>query len=187
LFGSHQQTFNLIHRAGVADRLLDSGHSNGRVKRRLPAHYKVITDANGSFSVTEFPIGSFKVTIKGQQTLRAAGLKFDPDTGVPIILTIDLGPYNLVGRIYDESGQTFEGADIFLNWALHEDGVRIRSTRKTSANASGEFRFTGLGSGNHQLVVTAWGSDTFQQTVRRSVNVGVDSGELIIVFNTLQD
>jgi hypothetical protein len=146
---------------------------------------KVITDANGTFSVTEFPIGRFKVVVKGQQTLRAAGLKFDPDTGVPVILTIDLGPYNLVGRIYDESGQTFDGADVFLNWALHENGVRIRSTRKVSANASGEFRFTELGPGNHELVATAWRGDTFKQTVKRTVNVGVDSGELIIVLNTL--
>jgi hypothetical protein len=146
---------------------------------------KVITDANGTFSVTEFPIGRFKVAIKGQQTLRATGLKFDPDTGVPVILTIDLGPYNLGGNIYDESGRIFDGADIYLNWALHENGVRIRSTRKVSANASGEFRFTGLGPGNHELVVTAWRGDTFKQTVRRTVNVGVDSGELIIVLNTL--
>jgi hypothetical protein len=146
---------------------------------------KVITDANGTFSVAEFPIGRFKVAIKGQQTLRAAGLKFDPDTGVPVILTIDLGPYNLVGRIYDESGQTFDGANVFLNWALHENGVRVRSTRKVSANASGEFRFTGLGPGNHMLVVTAWRGDTFKKTVKRTVNVGADSGELIIVLNTL--
>jgi len=146
---------------------------------------KVITDANGTFSVTEFPLGGFKVAIKGQQTLRAAGLKFDPDTGVPIILTIDLGPHNLVCRLHDESDQTFDGANVFLNWSLHENGVRVRSTRKTSADASGQFRFTGLGPGNHELVVTAWSGDTFKQTVRRTVNVGVDSGELIIVLNTL--
>jgi hypothetical protein len=141
----------------------------------------VITDANGSFSVTGFPIGKFLVVIREQQTLRATGLKFDPDTGVPVILTIDLGPYNLAGGIYDESGQTFDGADVVLNWALHENGARIRSTRKVSANARGEFRFSGLGPGDHEIVVTAWRGNTFKQTV----NVGVDSGELIIVLNTL--
>ncbi len=145
----------------------------------------VITDANGSFSVAEFPKGRFKVTIKGQQILTATGLKFGPDTGVPVILTIDLGPYSLGGRIYDESGQTFDGADVFLYWALHENGVRIRSTRKVSANASGEFRFTGLGPGDHELVVSAWRGNTIKQTVRQPVDVGVDSGELIIIFNTL--
>ncbi len=76
----------------------------------------VKTDANGTFSVAKFPIGKFLVVIKGQQTFRATGLKFDPETGVPVILTIDLGPYNLGGGIYDESGQTFDGADVFLNW-----------------------------------------------------------------------
>jgi hypothetical protein len=144
-----------------------------------------ITDANGTFSVAEFPKGKFQVAIKGKQALRAAGLVFDPDIGVPIILTIDLGPYNLGGGIYDESGQTFDGADVFLNWALHEDGLRTRSTRKVSADAIGEFRFTGLGPGIHELVVTAWRGDSFRKTVRREVNLGVDSGELIIILNTL--
>ncbi len=145
----------------------------------------VITDANGSFSVAEFPKGRFQVAIRGQQNLTATGLKFGPDTGVPIILTIDLGPYSLGGRIYDESGQTFDGADVFLNWALHKNGVRIRSTRKVSANASGKFRFTGLGPGDHELVVSAWRGNTFKQTIKQTVNVGVDSGELIVVVNTL--
>ena len=145
----------------------------------------VITDVNGSFSVPEFPKGRFKLVIKGQQTLTAAGLQFDPDTGGPFNLAIDIGPYNLEGRIYDESGQTFDGADVFLNWALHENGVRIRSTRKVSANASGKFQFTGLGPGDHELVVSAWRGDTFKQTIKQKVNVGVDSGELIIVIDTL--
>ena len=145
----------------------------------------ILTDANGSFSVNEFPKGKFQVAIKGQQNLKATGLKFDPNTGVPVVLTIDLGPYTLGGSIYDESGQTFDGADVFLNWALHENGVRTRSTRKVGVNAIGKFQFTGLGPGIHELVVTAWRGSTFKQTVERTVNVGVDSGELIIVLNTL--
>ena len=146
---------------------------------------KVLTDANGSFSVADFPIGRFKVAIKGQQALTASGLKFNPDTGMPANLTIDLGPYNLRGRIYDESGQTLDGADVFLNWALHKNGARFRSTRKVSANSNGEFQFTGLGPGNHELVISAWRGNTFKQMVKQTINVGVDSGELIIVFNTL--
>lgn len=145
----------------------------------------VIADAYGNFSVTEFPKGRFRVIIKGQQSLRATGLKFDPDTGVPVVLTIDLGPYNIGGSIYDESGQVFDGADVFLNWALYENGVRTLSTRKVSVNASGKFRFTGLGPGNHELVVTAWKGNSFKKTVKRTVNVGVDSGEFIMVLNTL--
>ena len=151
------------------------------------------TDANGSFSVAEFPKGRFRIATKrrhqvatrGQQLLIATGLNYDPDTAVPINLTIDLGPYNLGGGIYDESGQTFDGADVFLSWVLHEGGVRISSTRKASADTNGEFRFTGLGPGEHELVATAWRGSSFKQTIKQSVNLGVDSGELIIVINTL--
>jgi hypothetical protein len=145
----------------------------------------VMTDANGSFSVAEFPKGRFQVVTEGQFFLTATGLNFDPVIAVPVTMTFDLGPYNLGGRIYDESGQTFDGAEVFLNWVLHESGVRIRSTRKARADANGEFRFTGLGPGEHELIVYAWRGSTFKQTVKRTVNVGVDSGELIIVLNTL--
>ena len=161
----------------------------------------VMTDANGSFSVAEFPKGRFQVVTKGkhpvatnwthqvatkgQYLLRATGLNFDPVIAEPVNMIFDLGPYNLGGRIYDESGQTFDGADVYLNWVLHESGVRIRSTRKASADVNGEFRFTGLGPGEHELIVSAWRGNTFKQTVKQMVNLGVDSGELIIVFNTL--
>ncbi|MCZ6668377.1 MAG: carboxypeptidase-like regulatory domain-containing protein [Gammaproteobacteria bacterium] len=151
----------------------------------------VITDANGSFSVAEFPKGRFQLAINAQQSLRATELNFDPDAVEPVNLTIDIGPYNLSGRIYDESGQTFDGAQVFLNWAIKENDVRIRSTRQVSADASGEFRFTGLGPGDHEVVVSAWRDDaagqTIKQTVRQTVNVGIDPGELDIFFNTTFD
>jgi len=149
----------------------------------------VTTDANGVFSVAGFPKGKFQLATVERQLLRATGLKFDPDAGEPFGLTIDLGLYNLWGRIYYESGHTFEGASVFLNWSLRENGIRIRSTRQASADASGEFQFTGLGPGEHELVVSAWRIDTFgqiiKQTVRQTVNVGVDPRELNIFFNVL--
>ncbi len=74
-----------------------------------------------------------------------------------------------------------------MNWTLNKNGVRFRLTRKASTNVSGEFRFTELGPGEHELAVIAWRGNTFKQTVRQTVNVGVDSGKLIIFFNTLQD
>jgi hypothetical protein len=146
---------------------------------------RVITDTNGSFSVAGFPKGSFQLAINEQQSLRATGLNFDPDAAEPVKLTIDLGPYNLSGRIYDESGQIFDGAHVFLNWVLKENGVRIRSTRQVSANTRGEFRFTGLGPGDHELVVNAWkGDKATKQTLRQTINLGVDPGELDIFFNS---
>ena len=151
----------------------------------------VITDAHGGFSVAEFPEGGFQLAINERQSLRATGLKFDPDASEPVNLTIDLGPYDLRGRIYDESGRIFDGALIFLNWALKQNGVRIRSVRQVNADASGEFRFSGLGPGYHELVVSAWrrnaGGQTLKQTVRQTVNVGTDPADVNIYFTTPYD
>ena len=146
---------------------------------------RAVTDANGDFSVARFPRGKFQLAIKGEQTIKATGLKFDPDTYVPLILTIDRGPYNLEGGIYDESGRIFDGADVYLIWALHKNDFSIRSTRKVSADTSGEFRFTGLGPGKHELSVSAWRGEVMQKTVKQTINVGVDSGKLIVVIDTL--
>lgn len=150
---------------------------------------RVVTDANGNFSVAEFPKGKFQLSTRGQQLLRATGLKFDPDADLPFNLTIDLGPYNLKGRIYDESGQTFDGASIILIRVLRENDVMIQSTRQVDADASGEFRFAELGPGEHKLIISAWREDAFgktiKKTVRQTVNVGVDAGELNIFFDTM--
>jgi hypothetical protein len=152
---------------------------------------KVITDTNGSFSVAEFPKGRFQMSTRGQQSLTATGFRFDPATatGEVVNLTIDVGPYHLSGRIYDESGHSIDGAYVFLNWTLMENGISIRSIRQVSADANGEFLFTELGPGDHELVVSAWRDNTVGQiikrTIRQTVNVSVDPQELIIYINTL--
>ena len=53
----------------------------------------------------------------------------------------------------------------------------------TSADRFGAFRFAGLGPGRHELVVTAWKNDTDIRTVRNTVDLGVDSGEQIILVD----
>jgi hypothetical protein len=145
----------------------------------------VVTDGNGAFSVTAFPKGRFQVATRGLQSLKATGLIFDPDIGERVSLTIDLGPYRLGGRIYDESGRAFDGASVIMIWALQKNGISIRSTRQTSADVNGIFHFTELGPGNHKLVVSAWRGVNFRHTFKKTVNVGVDPGELNIVINTL--
>jgi hypothetical protein len=149
----------------------------------------VITDTHGDFSLTGFPTGKFELAIKGEQSLTATGYKFSPVVGELITLTIDVGPYHIRGQIYDESGQTLDNARVFLNWELQENGIRIRSIRQTSADARGEFQFTGLGPGNHELVISAWKGGSSGQatkyTTRQTVNVGIDAGEMNIYLNTL--
>ena len=145
----------------------------------------VVTDVSGAFAVADFPAGKFQVSFGRQQSFRATGLNFDPDGSGSISLTVDLGPYSLSGRIYDQSGQTLDGASVVVTWAVQRNGVSSRSTRQVSADSTGAFRFTGLGPGDHQLMVSAWNEGTFKQSVKQTVNLGVDSGEVDIILNTL--
>ncbi len=150
----------------------------------------VKTDTNGVFSLAEFPKGRFQVEASGQHLLTATGLNFDPGAGQPVKLTIDYGPYYIRGRIYDESGQTFDGAHAFLIWSLQENNVRFRSVRQISVDTSGKFRFVELGPGKHELVVTAWRDDASGQAIKRklrkTVNLGIDSGDLYIFISKLK-
>ncbi len=147
----------------------------------------VISDANGTFSVTGFPQGRFQVDIKGKQSVKATGLRFDPTNSETVSLTIDLGPYDLWVRIYDNSGQSIHSAIASLTWRYQENSVRFQSTRSSKSDANGEIRFTGLGPGDHELAVYAWkevtSGQTDKQTIRQTVNVGVDPGKLNIYFN----
>ena len=145
----------------------------------------VVTDANGAFYVQRFPKGRFKVSSQFQQTFEATGLIFDPDIGVPVILTVDLGLYSLGGRIIDESGHPFVRANAIVLWTTQNNEIRNQSTRQVTTDKTGSFRFTGLGPGDHELIMSVWNGNTFKKTVKQVVNLGVDPGELEILIDTL--
>ncbi|MFT5221246.1 MAG: hypothetical protein ACI87H_003392 [Gammaproteobacteria bacterium] len=71
---------------------------------------------------------------------------------------------------------------MLLHWARDENDIRYRSTRSSKADASGKFKFSGLGPGDHELLVYAWRGEIVKKTMRRVINVGVDSAAVSIVF-----
>jgi hypothetical protein len=146
---------------------------------------KVTTDANGAFVVPQFPKGGFEVSSRGDMLFRATGFNFDPNRGDTVNLTIDHGPYDLGGRIFDEAGQAFDRANVVVVWTDQNNEIRIRSSRHVRTDPTGKFRFYGLGPGNHELIVSAWAGKTFKKTVKRTVNLGIESGELDILIEAL--
>lgn len=143
-----------------------------------------ITDESGAFSVTDFPKGGFQVSSGSMQSFNATGWYFDPDDIDPVTINVDIGRYSLSGYIYDESGKTIDGANVIVVWTAENDGVTSESTRQAITDTSGAFRFFGLGPGDHELIVFAWGEGAFKRMVRKTVNLGVDSGQVNVVFNT---
>ena len=146
---------------------------------------RVTTDANGAFVVPQFPKGRFEVSSRGKLFFRATGFNFDPNSGDTVNLTIDHGPFVLGGRIFDEAGQAFDGAKVVVVWTDQNNEIRIRSSRHVTADPTGKFRFYGLGPGNHELIVSVWAGNTSEKTVKKTVNLGIDSGELDILIEAL--
>ena len=146
---------------------------------------RVTTDANGAFVVPQFPKGRFGISSRGNILFRATGFNFDPYSGDTVNLTIDHGPYDLGGRIFDEAGQAFDRANVVVVWTDQNNGIRIRSTRHVRTDPTGKFRFYGLGPGNHELIVSVWAGNTSEKTVKKTVNLGIDSGELDILIEAL--
>jgi hypothetical protein len=112
-------------------------------------------------------------------------MNFDPDSGGTVSFNIDLGPHSLGGRVFDQFGQAFDGASVVVIWSDRKKEISVQSTRQVNADKSGNFRFTGLGPGNHHLIVSAWNDNQFKKTVKQVINLGVDSGELNILIDTL--
>ena len=146
---------------------------------------RVTTDANGAFVVPQFPKGRFEVSSKGNIFFRATGFNFDPNSRDSVNLTIDHGPFVLGGRIFDEAGQAFDGAKVVVVWTDQNNEIRIRSSRHVTTDPTGKFRFYGLGPGNHELIVSAWTGNTFKKTVKKTVNLGIESGELDILIEAV--
>ena len=143
-----------------------------------------MTDESGAFNVTDFPKGGFEVSSGLMQSFNATGFYFDPDDIDPVTLKVDVGRYSLSGHIYDESGKTIDGANVVVVWTAEHDGVTSESTRQSITDTSGAFRFFGLGPGDHELIVFAWGEGAFKQMVRQTINLGVDSGQVNVVLYT---
>ena len=146
----------------------------------------VITDESGAFSVIDFPKGGFQVFSGSMQSFTATGLYFDPDEIDPVTLNVDVGPYSLSGHIYDESGKKIDGANVVVVWTAENDGVTSESTRQSVTDTSGAYQFFGLGPGDHELIVFAWGEGAFKRMVRQTVNLGVDSGQVNVVLKSTE-
>ena len=111
-------------------------------------------------------------------------MDFDPDGIDPVTINVDIDPYSLSRYICDESGETIDGPNVVVVWTAENDGVTSGSTRQAITETRGAFRFFGLGPGDRELIVFAWGEGAFKQTVKQNVNLGVDSVQLNVVLKT---
>ncbi len=117
----------------------------------------VTSGAAGDFVLNDVPSGKLSFQSTSTPQFKVSGIALDNGESEHVLLTLDLGEHEMRGVIVDEHDYAVPVRDVFLTWIHTENGVRSWSSRKTSADAAGEFSFSGLGPGMHTLLIRAPG------------------------------
>lgn len=153
-------------------------HNTTTPGRTLP----VTSDALGNFAVENAPLGELVFETPSLPsfsiTTAAPGLWVQK---IPIVL--DLGPYELDGRVLDADGFPIPAREVALSWARTHGGVRSTAIRRTVADADGYFWFAGLGPGPHLISVQAPGFET----ARVEQDVGANRREIVVKLTRAED
>jgi hypothetical protein len=133
---------------------------------------RVSSDERGDFRVDEAPTGRLTFTTPQVPHMQVQGPLLMPGAEADLELVLDEGGHELVGRVFGDRDAPIRGARLRLLWS-HSQGDSISSSERTTVtDAAGAFRFTGLGSGPHELAVRAEGYHDATESVRVSRRTG---------------
>jgi hypothetical protein len=150
------------------------------LKTRWVRHF--LSDVIGEFKIENVPIGPIKFAKTFGQALEITGHEFSGGSQSAIELVVDVGYNELSGVVYDKFNNVVPGATVVLDWRHSHDGANSIVTRRSATRPTGEFRFQGLGKGEHELLVT-----TFDGLVSHQiVNIGSDNSERVVVLERKQ-
>jgi len=121
---------------------------------------RVVGDQQGFFSVQDFPVGDAVLRTSSYPVFSVQGVRVSPLPEEPITIFLDTGPHVLEGRVIDSFGKPVAADSVILGWMHSENGVQSSSSRRTTADQTGYFVFTGLGPGLHKMWVSAPGFRT---------------------------
>lgn len=128
----------------------------------------VSTDEDGQFELPAVPAGQLVVASQSTPAILVEGLELTAGGKLHLPLVLDWGEHEIHGHVVDERGRPVPASRILLEWSHREDGITTRSTRRTAADAQGQFAFSRLGPGPHALRVDAPGFAAV--TVEHDVN-----------------
>lgn len=127
------------------------------VRAQLPPYQTVRVTSNpaGEFSLPHPPQGPLLFESHSNPRFVVAG--YDATSRHDIVLTLDVGAHEIYGRIVDGEGQPVTAQRVAATWQGEAYGLRSHSSRQSTADRSGRFRFAGLGPGPHLITVEAAG------------------------------
>ena len=115
----------------------------------------VTSDAKGFFAADNIPAGNLRIQTQSFPRYITSGLTLAEGATLNVEVLLDLGVEQIRGRVTDDAGQPVAGADMTLSWVLRQGATVNESLRTTTTDRSGNFVFTGLGMGPHDLMARA--------------------------------
>jgi len=117
----------------------------------------VSTDQHGNFAVTAAPAGRLVLASQSTPAMLVEGLELKPGEKLHLPLVLDWGQHEIRGVVVNARGLPVPASRILLQWSHQSDGITVKTTRRTAADAQGHFAFSHLGPGTHSLQVDAAG------------------------------
>ena len=117
----------------------------------------VRTDDLGNFELTDAPAGSLTISSQSTPAIRIEGIELAAGGRLDLPVIVDWGSHELNGVVVDARGEPVPATRVVLRWTNHADGITTSATRRTAADAFGQFAFSNLGPGPHLLHIEAPG------------------------------
>jgi len=121
----------------------------------------VSSDDNGYFQADGIPSGEIRFQTRSVPSMSVTGLKLPEGQRVEADLVVDWGDYSVNGFVADKNGRRIPKAKLILRWNDSNNGLVSDSTRLSETDLEGNFSFSELGPGQHELVIESDGR--FQQ------------------------
>lgn len=121
------------------------------------ANAVVSSDRDGNFTIDNAPAGELAFVSHATPSVLVRGVRVDPGDVVDVPLVLDWGEHEIRGLVLDHRGNPVPASRIVLKWAHQDKGISSSTTRRTAADAQGNFLFSQLGPGSHRLEIDAPG------------------------------
>lgn len=115
----------------------------------------VSTDSTGMINLQQVPEGVLTLQTRGYPKLEVSDIRFDAWQDTSLVVTMNVGNRALNGKVVDEAGRPVRGAVVEVSTSTGEQEMTSRATFRTHTNVAGEFRFSSLASGKHELRVSS--------------------------------
>lgn len=118
----------------------------------------VSSDANGYFQADGIPSGEIRFQTRSEPSMSLTGLDLPEGERVEANLIVDWGTHSISGIVQTKKGEPYANARLIARWNTTSDGLISDSTRIAKTDLEGNFNFSELGPGVHEIIVESDGT-----------------------------